>query len=61
MSESKKENEGLKFDLMRAQEPSELSEDDEEMIESPLESQLVSNPAEITGLDEEEKKSESRE
>lgn len=35
MSESKKENEGLKFDLMKAQEPTEHSEE-EDPVESPL-------------------------
>jgi hypothetical protein len=57
MSESKKENQGLKFDLMKAQEPSEVS-DEEEAIQS-IPSQIAS--PEIMPLDEEEKEMESKE
>lgn len=34
MSESKKENQGLKFDLTKAQEPSEMSEEEEDNVGS---------------------------
>ena len=48
MNESKIENQGLKFDLMRAQEPSEDSEDEQDQEDQKAEAPMLTTEA---GLD----------
>lgn len=48
MNESKVENQGLKFDLMRAQEPSEESEEEQDQEDQKAEAPMEQTE---TGLD----------
>ena len=48
MNESKIENQGLKFDLMRAQEPSEDSEDEQDQEDQKAEAPVLEAE---TGMD----------